>query len=166
MPKTWPFIQAGLFLAALAFPNGIADLWNRLEAEVRKGARLWRILATLAFMVSYLAIDKLGWMPVALTRNAFAGIQIKYWILIAAAVVLSWGRVARAAIPLLGLTWFIVTEAFGLMPSSFGSLKYILVLLTIGIYIYLETEVAARVSRRIGAWRSSRAAATPRGDAL
>jgi urea transport system permease protein len=138
MPKAWPFIQAGLFLSALAFPNGIADLWIRLEAEVQRGARFVRVLAALAFIESFLIADKLGWMPAAISRNVFAGIQVKYWILIAGAVALSWGRGAHVAIPLLGVTWFVVTEAFGLMPSSFGLLKYVLVLATIGVYVYLQ----------------------------
>lgn len=160
MPKAWPFIQGSLFLAALAFPNGIADLWYKLEAEVLAGARLIRMLAALVFMETFLVADKLGWMPAALSENAFAGIQVKYWILIVAAAVLSWGRVAHSAIPLLGLSWFVLTEALGLMPSSFGLLKYLLVLLTIGIYVYLDAGLASRFSARFRKRRTPEMEAT------
>jgi urea transport system permease protein len=155
MPQTWPFIQGGLFLAALAFPGGIADLWNRLETEIKTGARVSRLLAALVFVVGFLAVDKLGWLPRLLSITAFAGIPTKYWILIVAAVIICWGRVARAAIPLLGLSWFIITEAFGLMPSSFGSLKYILVLVTFGMYVYLEADVASYLKRRLPKLRTA-----------
>jgi urea transport system permease protein len=150
MPKAWPFIQGGLFLTALAFPNGVCDLWNRLEIEVRNGSRLLRVVLSLVFIESFLIADKLNFMPVALTRNIFAGVQVKFWLLIVAAVVIACGsRVAHAAFPLLGLSWFVLTEAFGLMPSSFGSIKYLLVLLTIGVYVYLEAGIGTRLFARV-----------------
>jgi hypothetical protein len=99
-------------------------------------------------MEAYLVADKLGWFPVALTENEISGIPVKYWILIVATIVLCLGRVARAAIPLLGISWFILTEAFGLMPSSFAMLKYLLVLLTIGIYAFLESGFRLRRKRK------------------
>src|SRR5690606_11690508 len=45
MPRAWPFIQGGLFLAALAFPTGMTELWRRLEREVQSGAHLVRALS-------------------------------------------------------------------------------------------------------------------------
>jgi urea transport system permease protein len=148
MPTAWPFIQAGLFLGTLAFPSGISDLWSRLEKEVQAGAGVFRLLLTLVFAEAFLIADKLGWIPVALSGTAFMGIRAKYWILIVGAVILSWGRVARAAIPLLGLCWFVLSEALGLMPSSFSVLKYIIVLATLALYAYLEGGIAVRVRAR------------------
>lgn len=148
MPRAWPFIQGGLFLAALAFPNGVSELWNRLEVEVRSGARVLRMLAALMFVEAYLVIDKLGWLPRAISITEFIGVETKYWILIVAAAALCWGRMAHAAIPLFGLTWFVLTEAFGLMPTSFAVLKYVLVLMTIGVYVVLESGWTSMLTRR------------------
>jgi hypothetical protein len=146
-----------LFLAALAFPNGVSELWNRLEKEVRSGARILRILLAFGFVEAYLIIDKLGWLPRALSLTEFAGIEIKYWILIIAAAVLCWGRMAHSAIPLFGLSWFVLTEAFGLMPSSFAVLKYLLVLLTVGVYVGLETGGVSTLTRRLQRFRAGNA---------
>lgn len=146
MPTTWPFIQGSLFLAALAFPGGVGDLWTRLEDEVRAGARVFRILMALVFIEGFLVVDRLGWLRGLPTTREFIGLPVKYWIMIAVAAVLCWGRVAHAAIPMLGLSWFILTEAFGLMPAAFGSLKYVLVLSTIGLYLYLEGVLTSRLS--------------------
>ena len=156
MPRTWPFIQGTLFLAVLAFPGGVGDLWTRLEEEVKSGAPVFRALIALIFIEGFLAADKLGWLAGVLTANAFIGIQVKYWILFAAIAALCWRRVARAAIPLLALAWFVMTEAFGLMPSSFGLLKYILVLVAIGVYVYLEGGLTARLMSNVRRLRSSK----------
>jgi urea transport system permease protein len=155
MPKTWPFVQGGLFLTALAFPGGAGDLWIRLENEVRQGARVLRVLIALAFVEGFLVVDRLGWLSGFLSANEFIRIPVKYWIMMAVAALLCWGRVARAAIPMLGLSWFILTEAFGLMPPSFGLLKYVLVLLTIGLYAYLEGGLKSRLITRIRKLRSA-----------
>jgi urea transport system permease protein len=160
MPRAWPFIQAGLFLGALAFPNGICDLWIKLEAEVLQGARILRMLLALGFIELGLIADKLGWLP-SFGRAALLGVPVKYWILIAATGVLCMGRVARASIPMLGLGWFLLTEAFGLMPSSFSLLKYILVLLTIVVYAYLEGNLSAGLKSLAGRFRRSRAKTQP-----
>jgi urea transport system permease protein len=155
MPKAWPFIQAGLFLGALAFPNGVCDLWLKLEAEVRQGARIRRMLLALALIEVGLIADKLGWIP-SLGGSAFLGVRLKYWILIVATIALCLGRVAHASIPMLGILWFILTEAFGLMPSSFSILKYVLVLATIVIYAYLEGNLASAFRSLTGRFRRSR----------
>jgi hypothetical protein len=155
MPKAWPFIQAGLFLGALAFPNGICDLWTKLEGEIRQGARISRMLLALCFIELALIADKLHWIP-SLGGTAIAGVQLKYWIMIAITIVLCLGRVAHASIPMLGLGWFILTEAFGLMPSSFSLLKYVLVLATILIYAYLEGNITSGLRNLIGKFRRSR----------
>ena len=155
MPRAWPFIQAGLFLAALAFPNGICDLWIKLEAEVLNGARIFRMLLALAFIELALIADKLHWIP-SLGGFAILGVPSKYWLLIGITIVLCLGRVAHASIPLLGLTWFILTEAFGLMPSSFSILKYVLVLLTILVYAYLEGNLTSAVKSLLSKFRRAR----------
>lgn len=152
MPRAWPFIQAGLFLGALAFPNGICDLWTKLEVEVRQGSRIFRMLLALTFIEVGLIADKLHWIP-SFGGFAILGVQSKYWILIAITIVLCIGRVAHASIPLLGLAWFILTEAFGLMPPSFSVLKYVLVLASILIYAYLEGNLTSGLKSIIGRFR-------------
>lgn len=161
MPTFWPFIQAGLFLGALAFPNGICDLWIKLESEVRAGSSMLRALAALAVMEAYLIIDKLNLLPGFLSTTGVAGIRSKYWLFIVIAVAALWGKGAHAAIPLVGLTWFVLTEAFGLMPSSFSLLKYILVLATIGAYVYMEGGIGARLRSRPGALKPAAVPAAP-----
>lgn len=163
MPRAWPFIQGGLFLGVLMFPGGVADLWTKLETEIRAGERVYRILIALVFIEAFLVIDKLGWLPAVLTTTGFAGIASKYWILIAAGTLLCLGRVAHAAIPMLGLSWFILSEAFGLMPSSFGVLKYVLVMATIVLYAELEHTLTSRLRARIRAWRAPEVRAGPGG---
>jgi urea transport system permease protein len=159
MPRAWPFIQGGLFLVALAVPNGVSELWNRLETEVRAGARIARMVIALGFIEGFLVVDKLGYMPRVLSLSEFIGIETKYWILLAGAAVICWGRVAHAAIPLLGLSWFVVTEAFGLMPSSFTVLKYLLVLASIVIYAGLEGDWTPALRRKLGGLRLRKEAA-------
>jgi urea transport system permease protein len=160
MPKAWPFIQAGLFLGTLAFPNGICDLWLKLEGEVRQGSRIWRMLLALGFIELALIADKLRLIP-SLGGTAIAGVPLKYWLIIAVTIVICLGRVAHASIPMLGIAWFLLTEAFGLMPSSFSILKYVLVLATIVIYAYLEGNLTAAFRSLIGRFRRSR----PKGEA-
>ncbi|HET9941771.1 MAG TPA: urea ABC transporter permease subunit UrtC [Terriglobia bacterium] len=159
MPKAWPFIQASLFLAALAFPNGICDLWLKLEGEVRQGGRIFRMLLALGFFELALIADKLRLIPSL--GLSLAGVQLKYWLIILITIVICLGRVAHASIPLLGLTWFILTEALGLMPSSFSLLKYVLVLATIVIYAYLEGNLSSGIRTLLNKFRRSR----PKGEA-
>ena len=159
MPRVWPFIQAGLFLGALAFPNGVCDLWIKLEGEISQGARVFRTLLALGFIELGLIADKLHWIP-SFGGFAILGVQSKYWILIAIAIVLCFGRVAHASIPMLGLGWFLLTEAFGLMPSSFSTLKYVLVLVSILVYAYLEGNLTSGLKSFIGRFRRSR----PKGE--
>ena len=154
MPRAWPFIQAGLFLGALAFPNGICDLWTKLEGEVRQGSRIFRPLLALAFVEVALIADKLHWIP-SFGGFAILGVQSKYWIVIAITIILCIGRVAHASIPMLGLAWFILTEAFGIMPSSFSVLKYVLVLASILVYAYLEGNLTTGLKSIIGRFRRS-----------
>lgn len=160
MPTAWPFIQAGLFLGTLAFPGGVSDLWNRLEAEVRRGASVLRPFSALLFAECFLIADKLGWIPIALSGSAFIGIRAKYWILILVSVALCWGRVAKAAIPVLGISWFVLTEALGLMPSSFGMLKYLLVLLSILYYALSGGALVRRISPVLKRFRPAVASQT------
>ena len=160
MPKAWPFIQAGLFLAALAFPNGICDLWIKLEGEIRQGARIHRTLLSLAFIELALIADKLRVIP-SLGGTAIAGVQLKYWLMIVVTIILCFGRVAHASIPMLGIGWFILTEAFGLMPSSFSVLKYVLVLTTIIVYAYLEGNLVSGFRSLLNKFRRPR----PKGEA-
>jgi branched-subunit amino acid ABC-type transport system permease component len=138
MPKAWPFIQGGLFLTVLMFPGGIGDLWTKLEVDVRAGARLGRAVAVLAFILVFLTIDKLEWLPASLSTTELIGVQSKYWTLAALVAVLSFGRVARGAIPLLTVAAFFLTEAFGLMPSSLSVAKYVLGGTVIGVCVLME----------------------------
>jgi len=160
MPRAWPFIQAGLFLGALAFPNGVSDLWTKLELEVRQGSRIFRIFLALTFIEVALIADKLHWIP-SFGGFAILGVQSKYWILIAITIVLCVGRVAHASIPMLGLGWFLLTEALGLMPRSFSVVKYLLVLATLVIYAYLEGNLTSGLKSIIGKFRRS----GPKGEA-
>jgi hypothetical protein len=57
---------------------------------------------------------------------------------------------------MLGIGWFILTEAFGLMPSSFSVLKYVLVLTTIVVYAYLEGNLVSGFRSLINKFRRSR----------
>src|SRR5688572_2792458 len=160
MPKAWPFIQAGLFLGALAFPNGICDLWMKLENELQQGGRIFRMLLALGFIELALIADKLGWIP-SFGRVALAGVPLKYWLMILITIVLCLGRVAHSSIPMLGLGWFILTEAFGLMPSSFSVLKYGLVLASILIYAYLEGNLTSGLKSLLRKFRKP----GPKGEA-
>ena len=138
MPGAWPFIQGGMFLAVLFFPNGIAGLWERLEDEVRSGGRVGRLLLGIAFTEVFLIVDKLGFLPDAGSNLLVAGIEVQYLIMLGGATAICWGRVAHTAIPLCGLGWLIVTEALGMMPSSLDVLKYLVVLSTFAVYVYLQ----------------------------
>ncbi len=138
MPGAWPFIHGGMFLAVLFFPNGMAGLWERLEDEVRSGGRVGRLLLGVAFTEAFLIVDKLGFLPDVGSNLLVAGVEVQYLIMLGGAAAICWGRVAHTAIPLCGLGWLIVTEALGMMPSSLDVLKYLVVLSTFAVYVYLR----------------------------
>jgi hypothetical protein len=160
LPRTWPFIQGGLFLAALAFPGGAGELWTKLEAERKTGAGIFRAVVALTFVEFFLIAEKLGWIGSVLPATTVAGVPVRYVIPFAVVVALCWGpRVAKAAVPLLGLAWFILSEAFGLMPASFVYLKYILVLLSLAVYAFKVGGLTTRLKGRLGGSTPAKAAA-------
>jgi hypothetical protein len=161
LPRTWPLIQGGLFLAVLAFPGGIGDLWKKLEAEKKAGAGVFRAVAALAFVEIFQLIDKLGWIKNILPTVTLGGVSLRYAIPIAVVIALCWSRrVARAAVPLLVLVWFFMSEALGLMPSSFGVLKYLLIALVVIWYAFVEGGLGARLKSRFGGSRTADAQGT------
>jgi urea transport system permease protein len=145
LPKAWPFIQAGLFMAVLAFPSGLAHLWSRLESELQAGAVAGRALLVCAFVLLFLIVDKVGWLPSALSVNEFLGLQAKYWVLIGAAAALSWVHVAPTAVPLLAVAGALVAEAFGLLPGAARLLAYATLALVTGYYVAKDANVADRL---------------------
>jgi urea transport system permease protein len=147
MPQAWPFIEGALFLAVLAFPDGLSQLWLRLESEVAGGRSIARLLAAFVFVEAVLMIDKLGWLPSILSMVQIAFVPLKYWLLIIAATAVGWSRPAPAAVPLLGLAILIVSEALGLFPTEATPLKYLVVVALAGWYVARETDVVARVVR-------------------
>jgi urea transport system permease protein len=153
MPRAWPFIQAGLFLAVLAFPQGLAQLWTRLESDVRAGARLGWPLLVLGVVLLFLAADKLRWLPAALSMTEIAGIQAKYWLLGLVAAPFAWRARMPAAIPLLTLTGVVSIEAFGLLPGSARTLQYMVIALLLGYWAVRETGIAGRILQWSGARR-------------
>jgi urea transport system permease protein len=158
MPRAWPFIQGGLFLAVLAFPDGMSQLWTRLESEVRHGATVWKAAATLLFVQIYFVADKLGVFPRPLTLTELAGVPLKYWILIAIAGGLLFLQSTRVALPLFGVAALIVSEALGLMPASFAVLKYVIVLALFATYAIGTAEGGVRSLIRRAGWPGRRTA--------
>lgn len=154
LPSAWPFIQAGLFMAVLAFPGGLAQLWSRLESELVSGATAGRALLVCAFVLIFLVIDKIGWLPSALSINELLGMQAKYWLLIAAAGALSWARVAPTSVPLLAVSGTIVAEAFGLLPGAARLLTYVTLAVVSGYYLLRDADLVNRLGSLRGriAW--------------
>jgi urea transport system permease protein len=146
LPKAWPFIQAGLFMAVLPFPSGLAHLWSRLESELQAGAVAGRALLVCAFVLTFLIVDKVGWLPSALSINELLGMQAKYWVLMVAAAALSWARVAPTAVPLLGVAGAVVAEAFGLLPGAARLLTYATLAVLTGYYVARDGHVVSRLT--------------------
>ena len=157
MPSAWPFIQGGLFLAVLAFPDGISQLWKRLEDEVTKGATVFRAVAVLVVFEAFLIADKLGAFPRVLTLTEFAFVPVKYWILIVLAAGLLYFQRTRSALPLFGVAALILSEAMGLMPGSLSTVKYVLLLLTFAVYAVWATDGGlGGIARRLMPRRTAR----------
>lgn len=160
MPNTWPIIQGSLFLAVLAFPGGIGDLWKKLEAEMKAGAGVFRAVVALILVEAFLIVDKLGYLKNFLSTITLGGVSARYAIPIVIVIALCWGRsVARASVPLLVLTWFILTEALGLMPGAFSVLKYVLISAAIIWYAFKEGGLGAKLKARFGGPRAADATA-------
>jgi urea transport system permease protein len=153
MPSAWPFIQGGLFLAVLAFPDGISQLWTRLEAEVRQGATVGRVFAVFLVVEAFLVADKLGAFPRVLALTELAFIPLKYWILIVLTAVLLVLQKTRAALPIFGVSVLIVSEALGLMPGSLSTLKYVLLVVLFAIYAAGTVDGGVRAIMRRLTWR-------------
>jgi hypothetical protein len=90
----------------------------------------------------WLVADRFRAFPRSLSLTEFAGVPAKHWILIAIVAALLWRLPARAALPLFGVSALILSEAFGLTPSSLSMLKYLLVLLLVGVYAAGEQDWA------------------------
>ena len=144
MPRAWPFIQAGLFLAVLAFPDGLSKLWMNLEVEVAAGDRLGRRLAAFAFVLLYLVADKMHWLPPALSSMEFLTIQSKYWVLLVATIALGWSRAAPSSMPLLALSGLVLGEALGLLPSEARVAKYLAVAAMAAVYCSRQIGTTSR----------------------
>jgi hypothetical protein len=142
MPRAWPFIQGGLFLLVLVFPDGLSQLWSRLEEDVRRGGTVVRAVGVLVFVQIWLVADRFGVFPRSVSLTEFASVPAKHWILIAIVSALLWRLPARAALPLFGVSALILSEAFGLTPPTLSMLKYLLVLLLVGVYAAGERDWA------------------------
>jgi urea transport system permease protein len=85
-PSAWPFIQGGMFLAVvLFFPHGFVGLWDRVEEEVRLGARIGRVALVagpIAAIAIFILVEAMGLMPPVLRRDV-VDLPLKYWILLA-----------------------------------------------------------------------------------
>jgi hypothetical protein len=128
---------------------------------LKTGAGVFRAVVALAFVEIFQVVDKIGWLKGFLPTVTLGGVSIRYAIPIAVVIALCWSRsVARAAVPLLVLTWFFLSEALGVMPESFGVLKYALIALAVIWYAVMEGGLGARLKARFG---GSRAADATRG---
>jgi branched-subunit amino acid ABC-type transport system permease component len=146
MPRAWPFIQAGLFLAVLVFPDGLSKLWIDLEAEVQAGERFGRRLIAFGFVLLFLILDKMNGLPLVLSLHEFMAIQAKYWILLAATMAWGWSRAAPASMPLLALSGLILSEALGFIPGEARILKYLVVAAMGLLYLSRQSGLTARFS--------------------
>jgi hypothetical protein len=140
-------------MAVLAFPGGLARLWSRLETELQSGAAAGRALLVCALVLAFLVVNKVGWLPSALSVNELLGMQAKYWLLLVTAAALSWGRVAPTAVPLLAVAGTVVAEGFGLLPGAARHLSYATLGLLTGYYVMRDAHLVGRLSglrNRIG----------------
>jgi urea transport system permease protein len=151
MPRAWPFIQAALFLTVLVFPEGLSQLWLKLESEVAAGARVARPVAAFIFVIIFLISDKVEWLPRALSLTDLAGIPAKYWVLVMASTTIGWSRYARSLMPVLALSGLVIGEALGLFPSEMRVTKYLIVALLCGHYALRESMGSSRLPA--GFWR-------------
>lgn len=151
VPRVWPFVQAALFLTVLVYPDGLTQLWIKLEQEVRAGGRVGRALVAFAFLMLFLVVDHQRWLPPALSMTEFAGIQSKYWIALVVTAGLGWSPVAPTAVPLLAITGVVAGEALGLLPTGTRALKYLILAAACAWYVVRETGVITRMPAR--PWR-------------
>ena len=151
VPRVWPFVQAALFLTVLVYPDGVSQLWIKLEQEVRGGGRVGRALVAFAFLMLFLLVDRMALLPRALSLTEFAGIQSKYWIALVATAGIGWAPVAPTAVPLLAITGVVAGEALGLLPTGARTLKYIVLATAFAWYLARETGFITRVPAR--PWR-------------
>ncbi len=112
MPKTWPFIEGGMFMAVvLFFPSGLVGLWDRFEQNVASGARVSGIFSAMVVGLTALLFDKSSW-----------GLYVPYHLTALIACVTMSILVIRSLNPsgivLAAITFFFGIEALGLMPEA------------------------------------------------
>jgi urea transport system permease protein len=85
IPRAWPFVEGGMFIAlVLFFPGGLAGLWAKLETQIASATRLQvasvglAVAATVVFFVA----EALGLVP-RLLQASWMGAPVKYYLLFA-----------------------------------------------------------------------------------
>ena len=119
LPKYWPFIQGGMFIAVvLAFPDGMVGLWDTLEKQVK--LREWMSVGYIGLsfvsIAAFVLAEALGLVPAFLDKAAFhtgdgGKVSFKYVLLASLLGLSAWG------------TWtqkrkYVVTRGFDVAPAK------------------------------------------------
>lgn len=146
MPKTWPFLEGGMFMAVvLFFPSGLVGLWDRFEQNVASGTRVSGILLAMAVGFTALLVDKSNW-----------GLYVPYHLTALIACVTMSFLVIRSLNPsgivLATITFFFGVEALGLMPET---MRITWIGVPLKYYILFIILVGAGVLSHIGVFRQA-----------
>lgn len=110
MPQAWPFFQGGMFVAVvLFFPGGLVSLWDKFERDLGAGARASGLAAAMLVGFAVLLANKAGWL-VSVPYN------LSYVVAAACMVLLATRRPSRAGLVLGAVTFFVASEALGIVP--------------------------------------------------
>ena len=84
IPRAWPFVQGGMFLAVvMLFPSGLMGLWDELKKHVGSTTRFQALAAGLAVagIAIFFLSEALGLVPRAI-QAMWMGVPIKYHLLL------------------------------------------------------------------------------------
>ncbi len=85
IPRAWPFVEGGMFIAVvLLFPGGLAGLWGKLELQIASATRVQVVAAGLAVAATsvFFMAEALGLVPRTL-QAPWMGAPVKYYLLFA-----------------------------------------------------------------------------------
>jgi hypothetical protein len=103
LPRYWPFVQGGMFIAVvLIFPDGLVGLWDTLEKQVKMREYRSAAFIGLSFVAIGLFIfcQALGLVPEFMNKIGIATsdgkkISLKYISLVGLLVISAWGTWAQ-----------------------------------------------------------------------
>lgn len=84
IPRAWPFVQGGMFLAVvMLFPSGLMGLWDELKTRFGSTTRFQALAAGLAVagIALFFVTEALGLVPGAI-QAVWMGVPIKYHLLL------------------------------------------------------------------------------------